>query len=96
MDVEAVVSKALAEIEDIDKDDFDDLKADVTRYEDVKRLARKVAEEDKAIFVALKDKIESGDDEGIELELSKICSTKKLHKIKQSLETETFHMYVYK
>ena len=96
MDVETIVSKTLEEIEDIDKDDFDDLKADLTRYEDVKRLARKVAEEDKAISVALKDKIESGDDEGIEFELSKICSTKKLQKIKESLETETFHMYIAK
>ena len=96
MDVETVVSKALQEIEDIDKDEFDDLKADQTRYEDVKRLMRKVAEEDKAIFVALNDKIESGNDEGIELELSKICSTKKLQRIRESLETETFDMYIAK
>ena len=96
MDVEDVVSKALQEIENLNQDEYDELKTDLSKYEEIKSLARKVAEEDKRLTVALKDKIESGDEDGIEFELAKICSSKKLKKIRESLETETFHMHIAK
>lgn len=94
--MEDIVSKALREAEKLEPEELEELKSDFSKYEALKSFIRKVAEEDKRIAAAVEDKIETGDEEGIELELSKICSTKKLKMIKESLEAETFHMYIAK
>ena len=96
VDSDAVVKDALRAIENSDEDEFTKKKANLGdyNYKVVQRLAKEVVEQETKLSLALIDMIESGDEEGIEIQLSKLCNKKTLKQIRASLEPETFHMHI--
>lgn len=94
MDVCAVVCKALKEIDSLGKDEKDTWKADLAGYKEVIRLSGEVAEKDKTNTLVLIDKIDSGEEEGAQIELSKLCAPMMLEQMREPLKTKTFNMFI--
>ena len=92
-----MVKYALPAIENSDEDKFTKKKANLGdyNYKVVQRLAMEIVEQETEISLALIDMIESGDEEGIKLQLSKLCCKKTLKQIQALLEQpETFQMQI--